>query len=56
MTEVSQAPIASTSTASAPTGGPLTPLSELVKLSGKRTRAVFLAETGDDDFGGLERA
>lgn len=31
-------------------------LSELNKLSTKRTRAVFLSETGDDEFGGLERA
>ncbi|KAJ9120503.1 pre-mRNA-splicing factor prp46 [Naganishia onofrii] len=31
-------------------------LSELNKLSTKRTRAVFLSETGDDESGGLERA
>jgi hypothetical protein len=34
----------------------LSTLSELNKLSTKRTRAVFLSETGDDEFGGLERA
>lgn len=36
--------------------GQLTPLPELLKLSAKRTRAVFLTENGEDDLGGLERA
>ncbi|KAH8090369.1 WD40-repeat-containing domain protein [Filobasidium floriforme] len=34
----------------------LTPLAELVALSAKRTRAVFLTENGETDLGGLERA
>jgi hypothetical protein len=34
----------------------LTPLSELVRLSSKRTRAVFQTESGDADFGGVDRA
>jgi hypothetical protein len=34
----------------------VTSLSDLVKLSAKRTRAVFLTESGNEDLGGLERA
>lgn len=37
-------------------GRSLTPLAELIALSTKRTRAVFLTENGESDFGGLERA
>ena len=37
-------------------GRTLTPLAELVALSTKRTRAVFLTENGELDLGGLERA
>ena len=46
-------------TSDTPTGSSmnnLTPLSELVRLSSKRTRAVFQTESGDTDLGGLDRA
>lgn len=56
MTEVAAQPEAGPSTLAAGPPPSATPLADLLKLSSKRTRAVFIAENGEDDAGGLDRA